>query len=103
MAVKSTPVQHEETDFAQLCTRLQQQLSTMEATMARKLSEQQEKYEAIIRELRTEVSKTYMANYSHAYYDHLFLTTCIHCVFLFYFYLLLDSSHHALITSRARR
>jgi hypothetical protein len=55
MAVKSTPVQHEEVDYAELCTRLQQQVNTMEATMTRKLNEQQEKYEAIISELREEV------------------------------------------------
>ena len=55
MAVKSTPIQHEELDFAELCTRLQQQVNTMEATMARKLSEQQEKYELIIKDLREEV------------------------------------------------
>lgn len=55
MAVKSTPVQHEEVDYAELCTRLQQQVNTMESTMTRKLNEQQEKYEAIIAELREEV------------------------------------------------
>jgi hypothetical protein len=55
MAVKSTPVQHEEVDYAELCTRLQQQVTTMESTMTRKLNEQQEKYEAIITELREEV------------------------------------------------
>jgi phage host-nuclease inhibitor protein Gam len=56
MAVKSTPVQHEEVDYAELCTRLQQQVNSMETTMTRKLNEQQEKYEAIISELRDEVT-----------------------------------------------
>lgn len=45
-------MQHEELDFADMCTRLQQQLSTMEGDMVRRLGEQEAKYENIIRELK---------------------------------------------------
>lgn len=55
MAVKSTPVQHEELDFADMCTRLQQQLSSLEGDMVTRLSEQETKYEHVIRDLREQV------------------------------------------------
>ena len=55
MAVKSTPVQHEELDYAELCARLQQQLSVMESDMTRRMTEQQQRYESIINELRSQV------------------------------------------------
>lgn len=55
MAVKSTPVQHEEVDFAEMCARLQHQLSTVEGQMSAKLNEQSEKYENTIRKLREQV------------------------------------------------
>lgn len=55
MAVKSTPVQHEEVDFAEMCARLQHQLSTVEGQMSARLSDQSEKYENTIRKLREQV------------------------------------------------
>ena len=61
MAVKSTQcsgkVQHEEVDFAEMCARLQHQLSTVEGQMSAKLNEQSEKYENTIRKLREQVIK----------------------------------------------
>jgi hypothetical protein len=55
MAVKSTPVQHEEVDFADMCARLQHQLSTVEGQMSAKFNEQTEKYESTIRSLKDQV------------------------------------------------
>jgi type VI protein secretion system component VasF len=55
MAVKSTPVQHEEVDFADMCARLQHQLSSVEGQMAAKMNEQSEQYENTIRKLREQV------------------------------------------------
>lgn len=57
MSVKSTPVQHEEIDFAEMCAKLQEQLSIMEGEMSRRLSEQQEKYEDTIKDLKDQVKK----------------------------------------------
>lgn len=54
--MKSTPVQHEEVDFAEMCARLQHQLSTVEGQMSAKLNEQSEKYENTIRKLREQVN-----------------------------------------------
>jgi len=55
MAVKSTPVQHEEVDFADMCARLQHQLSTVEGQVSAKLNEQAEKYEKTIRNLKEQI------------------------------------------------
>jgi len=51
MAVKSTPVQHEDIDYADMCARLQERISSMESTMTEKLSQQQDRYETVIRSL----------------------------------------------------
>ena len=51
MHVKSNPVQHEEVDFAELCTRMQAQMADMEKTFYQRELEQQERYEAVIAEL----------------------------------------------------
>ena len=53
--MKSTPVQHEEVDFADMCARLQHQLSTVEGQMSAKMNEQAEKYESTIRNLKEQV------------------------------------------------
>ena len=55
MAVKTTPVQHEEIDYADLCTRVQEKLSTIESEYTEKMLQQQDKYESIIRDLHTQV------------------------------------------------
>ena len=55
MAVKSTPVQHEEVDFADMCARLKHQLATIEGQMNTKMNEQAAKYEATIKNLKEEV------------------------------------------------
>lgn len=56
MAVKTTPIQHEEVDYAELCATLQLQLNNMEATTNARLAAQQEHYETVIRELKERVS-----------------------------------------------
>ena len=57
MHVKSNPVQHEEVDFAELCTRMQAQMADMEKTFYQRELEQQERYEAVIAELVSQVSQ----------------------------------------------
>lgn len=52
MAVKVTPIPHEEVDYAEMCAKLQSQLNNMEGVMTEKLLSQQEVYEATIRNLR---------------------------------------------------
>jgi hypothetical protein len=58
MHVKSNPVQHEEVDFAELCTRMQAQMAEMEKSFYHREMEQQERYEAIVAELISQVSPT---------------------------------------------
>lgn len=67
MAVKSTPVQHEEVDFADMCAQLQHQLSTAEGHMSAKLNEQSEKYENTIRQLREQVRGVVVKSYCSLY------------------------------------
>lgn len=55
MAVKTTPVQHEEIDYAEMCARLQERIGNMEGEMNRKLQEQQQQYESMLETLRQEV------------------------------------------------
>ena len=55
MAVKTTPIQHEEIDYADLCTRLQEKLSGIESEYTEKMLQQQDRYESIIRDLNTQV------------------------------------------------
>ena len=55
MAVKTTPIQHEEVDYADLCVRLQEKISALEGTMTEKLLVQQAKYDAHIRDLRSQL------------------------------------------------
>jgi hypothetical protein len=56
MAVKTTPIQHEEVDYADLCTRLQGKLSVIEAEHAEAMLKQQEKYESMIRDLNAQLT-----------------------------------------------
>jgi hypothetical protein len=56
MAVKTTPIQHEEVDYADLCARLQDKLNGIEAEHAAAMLKQQEKYESIIRDLNTQLT-----------------------------------------------
>jgi hypothetical protein len=55
MAVKTTPIQHEEIDYAEMCARLQERIGNMEGEMNRKLQDQQHQYESILESLRQEV------------------------------------------------
>lgn len=55
MAVKIAPVAHEEVDYAELCAKLQLQLSTIEETNTAKLLEQQDHYEKVIRDLNDQL------------------------------------------------
>jgi hypothetical protein len=64
MAVKTTPVQHEEIDYAEMCTRLQQKLNTIKGDMRSEMVEQQEKYEKIIADLRSQLEKVDNGNSS---------------------------------------
>lgn len=55
MAVKIAPVAQEIVDYAELCAKLQLQVSTLEGRMTQQLLEQQEKYEAQLRDLRDQL------------------------------------------------
>lgn len=55
MAVKTTPIQHEELDYAEMCARLQARVSELEEELATKLDRQQAHYESTIRDLHQQV------------------------------------------------
>lgn len=55
MAVKTTPIQHQEVDYAEMCVRLQEKIGTMEKELSTRLQEQQAKYETIMQVLQQEV------------------------------------------------
>lgn len=55
MAVKTTPIQHEELDYAEMCARLQVRVSELEEQLSSKGDEQNKKYEGIIRDLHSQV------------------------------------------------
>jgi hypothetical protein len=57
MAVKTTPVQHSNIDYPELCAQLQEQLNRMEGETARRLNDQAEMYEQTIRQLHGQVRK----------------------------------------------
>lgn len=57
MAVKSTPILHEEVDYAELCARLQEKIASLEGDFTSRMVEQQEKYEATIEELQLKLEK----------------------------------------------
>lgn len=56
MAVKSTPVKHEEIDYAEMCATLQAKVNAMEGLMTERLLAQQEEYDRAIRDLSGQVS-----------------------------------------------
>ncbi len=55
MAVKSTPVLHEEVDYAEMCARLQTQVSQIQGQMTEQMLTQQSKYEQTIASLRNQL------------------------------------------------
>jgi kinesin family protein 3/17 len=55
MAVKTSPVQHEEVDYAEMCANLQAKVNLMEGEMVNKLLQQQESYEKTIYDLNNQV------------------------------------------------
>lgn len=55
MAVKSTPVLHEEVDYAEMCARLQTQVSQIQGQMTEQMLTQQSKYEQTIASLRSQL------------------------------------------------
>ena len=57
MAVKITPIQHEEVDYAEMCAKLQAQLNAMESVMSKRLAEQQEKHERVVQELHDSLNQ----------------------------------------------
>jgi hypothetical protein len=54
MSVKTVPVQHAEVD-AEMCAALQARVNEMDGVMTQRLLEQQEMYEATIRDLNNQV------------------------------------------------
>ena len=50
-------IQHEEVDYAELCTRMQAQLASMEAEFRQRHQEQQQRYEDVIRQLAAQVQQ----------------------------------------------
>jgi len=61
MAVKTTPTQHERVDYAEMCVRLQEKISRVESDWMGKMSRQQDYYEGMIRELRSDASSSVSA------------------------------------------
>jgi len=55
MAVKTTPVQHEEVDYPEMCTRLQARVAQLEGQMAERALDLQGKYEGTIAQLRSQL------------------------------------------------
>lgn len=55
MAVKTTPMQHEEVDYPEMCTRLQARVAQLEGQMAERALDLQGKYENTIAQLRSQV------------------------------------------------
>lgn len=55
MAVKSSPVQHEEVDYAELCAKMQARIVSMEQDHQQRSLEQQHRYEEVIRHLASQV------------------------------------------------
>jgi hypothetical protein len=55
MSVKSTPIQHTEVDYAEMCAALQARVNEMEGVTTQRLLQQQEGYEASMRELRSQL------------------------------------------------
>jgi hypothetical protein len=55
MSVKTVPVQHAEVDYAEMCAALQARVNEMDGVMTQRLLEQQEMYEATIRDLNNQV------------------------------------------------
>jgi hypothetical protein len=55
MAVKITPIPHEEIDYAEMCAKLQSQINAMEGKTMEKLLKQQTVYEETIQSLAKEV------------------------------------------------
>ena len=55
MQVKSVPVQHEEVDYADLCTKLQTQLNSKNELFAMQRTMERERYEGIIHKLAKEL------------------------------------------------
>jgi hypothetical protein len=55
LSVKITPKVHEEVNYAELCAQLQQRLSSIEADMTKKMTEQREHYETVINDLNEKV------------------------------------------------
>ncbi len=52
MSVKTTPIQHEEVDYAEMCANLQERLSTIESRLNAKHQAQQARYQEQIKELQ---------------------------------------------------
>jgi hypothetical protein len=55
MAVKVTPIPHEEVDYAEMCAKLQAQLNDFQGSMSEKLIEQQAHFEKTIIELQNQL------------------------------------------------
>jgi hypothetical protein len=58
MAVKTTPIKHEEVDFPDLCARLQARVAQLEGQMAERSLDLQVKYENVITQLRAQVESS---------------------------------------------
>jgi len=57
MAVKITPIKHEEIDYAEMCAKLQAQLNAMEGVMSEKILIQQRQYEDTIQDLNVQLEE----------------------------------------------
>lgn len=55
MAVKVTPLQHEEVDYAEMAAKLQAQVNELQSKLSERLDEQQSQYEQTIHDLRQQL------------------------------------------------
>jgi hypothetical protein len=67
MAVKITPIPHEEVDYAEMCAKLQAQVNSMEGIWTEKLVSQQEIYENTIRSLNQQLEDERYRFQQHEY------------------------------------
>ena len=57
MLLKTTPIQHEQVDYAEMCAQLQERLSSVESRLNAKHEKQQIRYQQQIRELQDQLDK----------------------------------------------
>jgi hypothetical protein len=86
MAVKITPIPHEEIDYAEMCAKLQLQVTELQGNVSEQLMNQQKQYEQMINDLQTQVNYSYFffLNDTYLYDVILSLSLSLSLSILFY-------------------